>query len=676
MYDKNLNLKITEEWNKFIATGFCDSKSLRPIIYDSWIRSKNYNVNPNNLKEQLLTESDLKKRISKCSDLVTVAQPYIDNIYSFVKNSGFVVYLTDEDGYVLYLAGDDEIIKSSNNVSKLCVGANRSERYSGTNAIGTCLAINKPIQIYGSEHYVKHHQSYTCSAAPIHNEGNKIIGCLDITGKVYNVHSHTLGMIVAAVDGIEKELKINNAYNKMSIMKNQLSTTLNSINTAIIVVSKVGTILNINKSASDIFNIDSNYINKRINDVLEYDKRILNFEHLDKNYMDAELEIKNTNYSITTANYSNKYDQIEGTVISFREMKRIHKMVKRISGFTATYTVNNLIGQSSQINYVKSLCLKASKSISNVLILGESGTGKELVAQSIHNASFRRNEPFIAINCGALPKGLIESELFGYEGGAFTGANKEGKPGKFELADGGTIFLDEIGDMPLDTQVNLLRVLQDKEIVRIGGSKPKPIDIRVIAATNKNLLKSIQNNSFREDLYYRLNVFTINVPPLRERNRDIQILAEHFINYYNKTLNKNVIKIDKDALEAFKKYSWPGNIRELENIIERAINIVETDVITVKDLPSLLQKLVLENGHQKETIICGELDDTNIGNNNNDYYNEDLSDKKMNFEKDELIRALTINNGNAVKSSQLLGISRRTLYRKLDKYNISIDSFR
>ena len=266
--------------------------------------------------------------------------------------------------------------------------------------------------------------------------------------------------------------------------------------------------------------------------------------------------------------------------------------------------------------------------------------------------------------------------MFGYEGGAFTGANKEGKPGKFELADGGTIFLDEIGDMPLDTQVNLLRVLQDKEIVRIGGSKPKPIDIRVIAATNKNLLKSIQNNSFREDLYYRLNVFTINVPPLRERNRDIQILAEHFINYYNKTLNKNVIKIDKDALEAFKKYSWPGNIRELENIIERAINIVETDVITVKDLPSLLQKLVLENGHQKETIICGELDDTNIGNNNNDYYNEDLSDKKMNFEKDELIRALTINNGNAVKSSQLLGISRRTLYRKLDKYNISIDSFR
>lgn len=676
MFNEIMETVVSNEWNNFIKNGVCDETKIRPEILDSWKRSKNFGVDPYDMKNIVLTKLELEQKINIKGNLIKVASPYINNIYSFVKGSGYVVYLTDEEGYVLNLEGDNEITIEAKNYSSLCTGANRGEKYAGTNAIATSIAIDRPIQVYGSEHWVKYHQKYTCSAAPIHDEDNNIIGCLDITGAKENVHSHTLGMIVAAVDGIEKELKIINAYNKMSIMKNQLSTTLNSINTAIIVVSKGGTILNINKAASDIFNINTNCINKRINDVLEYDKRIINFEHLDKNYMDAELEIKNANYSVTTANYNNKYDQIEGTVISFREMKRIHKMVKRISGFTATYTVDNLIGQSSQINYVKNLCLKASKSISNVLILGESGTGKELVAQSIHNASSRRNEPFIAINCGALPKGLIESELFGYEGGSFTGANKEGKPGKFELADGGTIFLDEIGDMPLDTQVNLLRVLQDKEIVRIGGSKPKPIDIRVIAATNKNLFKSIQNNSFREDLYYRLNVFTINVPPLRERIKDIQILAEHFINYYNKALNKNVININESALEAFKKYSWPGNIRELENIIERAINIVETNVITVKDLPFLLQELVLVNSHQehKETIIYDKLDNINISSNND--FNADLSDKKMNLEKDELIRALTINNGNAVKSSQLLGISRRTLYRKLDKYNISIDSFR
>jgi transcriptional regulator with PAS, ATPase and Fis domain len=317
------------------------------------------------------------------------------------------------------------------------------------------------------------------------------------------------------------------------------------------------------------------------------------------------------------------------------------------------------------------MCIKASKSISNVLILGESGTGKELIAQSIHNASSRRNEPFIAINCGALPKGLIESELFGYEGGSFTGANKEGKPGKFELADGGTMFLDEIGDMPLDTQVSILRVLQNKEIVRIGGSKSKPIDIRVIAATNKNLLQSIQDNSFREELYYRLNVFTINVPSLRERKRDILTLAEHFISYYNRALNKNVVKINEDVIDVFNKYSWPGNIRELENIIERAINIVESDTITIKDLPFELQKLVGDNSN-KDTIDNKD----NISLNNKDNIQADMTDKKMNLEKDELIKSLIINNGNVIKSAQQLGISRRTLYRKLDKYNISIDSFR
>jgi transcriptional regulator with PAS, ATPase and Fis domain len=320
------------------------------------------------------------------------------------------------------------------------------------------------------------------------------------------------------------------------------------------------------------------------------------------------------------------------------------------------------------------MCIKASKSISNVLILGESGTGKELVAQSIHNASSRKNEPFIAINCGALPKGLIESELFGYEGGSFTGANKEGKPGKFELANGGTIFLDEIGDMPLDTQVSILRVLQNKEIVRIGGSKPKPIDIRVIAATNKNLSQSIQDNSFREDLYYRLNVFTINVPSLRERKKDIHTLAEHFLSYYNRALNKNVLKINENVLEVFNKYSWPGNIRELENIIERAINIVETDTITIKDLPFELQKLVGGNILDKEDMNLYAADNISLNNKNDSY--ADLSNKKMSLEKDELIRALIINSGNVIKSAQQLGISRRTLYRKMDKYNILIDSFR
>lgn len=674
MYNKNTELDIAQEWQKFISTGTCKEDVIRPVILESWKRSKKYGVNPNEIKDKLLTDNEFNKKLKDKANLINVATPYINNIYSFVKNSHFAVFLTDENGNILYLVGDEDIISSSSEFSKLCIGANRSEIYSGTNAIGTCIAINKPIQIFGPEHYVKYHQNYACSAATIHDEENNIIGCLDISGLKERVHSHTLGMIVAAVDGIEKELKIINAYNKIHIMNNQLSTTLNSINSAIIVICNKGKILNINQSALNLFNLNLDCINKSINNVLEYNNSIVNFENLDKNYMDIELEIQNKKYSISTATYKNENGQSVGSVISFREMKRIHKIVNKYSGFSATYTIDNIIGQSAQISYVKNLCLKASKSTSNVLILGESGTGKELVAQSIHNASSRCNEPFIAINCGALPKGLIESELFGYEGGSFTGANKEGKPGKFELADGGTIFLDEIGDMPLDTQVSLLRVLQNKEITRIGGNKTKSVDVRVIAATNKSLLDSIQNNTFREDLFYRLNVLSINVPSLKQRTSDIDILAKHFINHYNIALNKHVTSIDDLALEALYKYSWPGNIREMENILERAINIIDSDVITIYDLPYEIQKLSNiqtpydGNMYYMPSESAGKMLHSSVMNN--------IVNNKTISEKDEIMNALAFNKGNAVKASESLRISRRTLYRKLDKYNIQIENYR
>ncbi len=672
MFNVNMEIKVAEELHNFINNNTCNQNIIRPEIYDSWKRSKEYGVDPYTVKNKILNKNELEIKLKKKSELIKVTMPYINKIYSFVQNSGFVVFLTDEEGIILSLVGDDDIISKAKDYSSLKVGVDRSENYSGTNAIGTCIALDKPIQMYGQEHWVKYHQKYTCSAAPIHDESNNIIGCLDITGIKENVHSHTLGMVVAAVDGIEKELKLINAYNKLYTENNKTTTTLNSINSAIIVISKDGTILNINKSATVLFNINCKAVNKKINEILEYDKTNIDLEHLNQNYMDTELEIQGMKYSITTASYNNQSDQSEGIVISFREMKRIHKLVNKYSGFSASYTVDDIIGNSAQISYVKNLCLKAAKSTSNVLILGESGTGKELMAQSIHNASSRCNEPFIAINCGALPKGLIESELFGYEGGSFTGANKEGKPGKFELADGGTIFLDEIGDMPLDTQVSLLRVLQTKKVVRIGGTKPIPVDIRIIAATNKNLFEGINHNSFREDLYYRLNVLTINIPPLRDRKTDIKLLTNHFINHYNNALNKNIKEIDAKVIEAFKNYLWPGNIREMENVIERAINIVDADKITINDLPMQFLHLASESTHTNSKF---ENYSQNVSQPNSNF-NIDLLDNNTNFKKDELLKALYINGGSATKTAEYLGISRRTIYRKIEKYNIDISNFR
>jgi transcriptional regulator with PAS, ATPase and Fis domain len=659
------------ERDKFVNCAICDTSKIRPIVMDSWVRSKKAGIHPIIMYNEVISKSELDNKLKEYKLLLSIILPYIENIYSFVKDSGFAVSLTNREGYVLKIIGDESIIKSSNEYSSFREGANRREDLFGTNAIGTCMEIDKPLQICGAEHYVKVLNIYTCSAAPIHDEFGKIIGCINLTGHKENVHSHSLGMVVAAVDGIEKQIKINNAYSKIHIMNNQLETILNSINTALIVVSNDGKIINANKSALKTFKLGVDCIDKHINNVLYYNTQNIDLENLNRNYLDTEIDIQSKKYSITTAIYNNKFDQSVGSVISFKEMKLIHKMVNKYSGFSATYTINDIIGQSSEISYVKNMCLKASKSTSNVLILGESGTGKELVAQSIHNESSRRNEPFIAINCGALPKGLIESELFGYEGGSFTGASKEGKPGKFELADGGTIFLDEIGDMPLDTQVSLLRVLQEKKIDRIGGNKPKPINIRVIAATNKNLYESIKNNSFREDLFYRLNVFTISVPPLRDRIDDIRTLSNHFINYYSIALNKNVINIDDSALKALQNYKWPGNIRELENVLERSINIVESESISFNDLPLYVQNSCFGEDNYCNQTSRGEIFNTALSSINYDS-NIILSKKKFELEKEEIIRTLKNSSGNIEISAHLLGISRRTLYRKIKKYDILV----
>jgi transcriptional regulator with PAS, ATPase and Fis domain len=285
--------------------------------------------------------------------------------------------------------------------------------------------------------------------------------------------------------------------------------------------------------------------------------------------------------------------------------------------------------------------MQVARGNSNVLISGESGTGKELFAHSIHNASLRRKEPFIKVNCSAIPAELAESELFGYEDGAFTGARRQGKPGKFELADGGTIFLDEIGDMPLLLQGKLLRVIQEKEVERVGGVKTRKVDARIIAATNRDLKRLVGEGTFREDLYFRINVIEFKIPPLRERKQDIQVLADHFIKKYNDRFTKRVKGITDEAVEALVRYDWPGNIRELENIIERMMNYIESGWIDLKDVPEEIRSPVMESTRTAQSLALADI------------------------EQEAIRAALDEARGNKSKAARLLGISRSKLYEKL-----------
>ncbi|WP_072180204.1 sigma-54 interaction domain-containing protein, partial [Bacillus cereus] len=322
----------------------------------------------------------------------------------------------------------------------------------------------------------------------------------------------------------------------------------------------------------------------------------------------------------------------------------------------------SIIGESAKMKEVKMMALKVSKSRSTVLIRGESGTGKELFAHAVHRASPRASGTFIRLNCAAIPRDLLEAELFGYEEGAFTGAKKGGKPGKIELAEKGTLFLDEIGDMSLDMQVKLLRVLQEKEIERIGGTKIQKVDVRFIAATHRNLREMVQRGEFREDLYYRLNVFEIAIPPLRERKEDMIHITEFLIKKLNGELGSNVISFDERVREIFMEHDWPGNIRELENVLERAMNVIEGMIIQVHHLPAYLRK------KDKEEELYHDIFTINQKQNEGEY---SLQAEVESAEKRAITRALEKTAGNIKEAARLLGIHRASLYRKIEKYEIS-----
>jgi len=338
---------------------------------------------------------------------------------------------------------------------------------------------------------------------------------------------------------------------------------------------------------------------------------------------------------------------IEGAVISVKDIKQIKKLVKEATVSEIETHFSQIIGDSPKMKALKAMALHVAPSKATLLIQGESGTGKELLARAIHQSSKRKGHAFIAINCGAIPENLLESELFGYEEGSFTGARRGGKLGKFELAHNGTIFLDEIGDMPLHLQVKILRVLQERRIERIGGTRSIPVDVRIIAATHRNLDEMVKTGEFREDLYYRLNVIPLTIPPLRERLEDVPILVQFYLDYYATVTDRSVSGISQETVYILANYQWPGNVRELGNVVEYCVTMVAGGRITADILPQRIK-----------TVLKPE--------------SQNLSLNLKLLERETIMKALTLvdSEGHKDDAAKLLGISRATLYRKIKDYQI------
>lgn len=622
-------------WHQLVEKGIVMKQEIRPIIARSWERSLNL-VDPINQRQYALNETILHQKRSDNSLLLSSARPVMEMICK-LPGQKFVM-LCDNEGYILDSVGNSDYYVPD-------LGLQLSEDSIGTNAIGTALVEKSPMVIRGCEHYCSRYQKYNCAAVPLKDSNGNILGIIDVTGPITESPDQMLQILYIAAMAIEKDIAAK-TYQKLTVDTEQnFQSSLDNLDEGIFIVNKYGVILDANVKCINILGLKNraSIKGRSLFSFIsgEVDKKSFLSDYKNSNISNLSLTAKS---GILKCGITKKATLAgtENIMIMFSPGKysynigTVGKSLRRQS----TCNFDNLIGESALLATAKKMAQKAAHVNSSILIEGESGTGKELFAQAIHQESGRKGK-FVPINCGAINQELLQSELFGYEDGAFTGARKGGAPGKFEIADGGTVFLDEIGEMPLNMQVSLLRFLQNKTVTRLGGRNPIHVNVRIIAATNRVLKNEVKNGNFREDLYYRLNVINIKLPPLRKRKEDIPLLTRYLADNILKKYNRPAVEISNQVLDLLQQYDWPGNVRELANVVENAIVFTEGNVVNIDSLPEWLVNL------------------------NNDTELDPPVGKIREYERTLIVNTLKKYDGNITRSAAELGIARNTLYRKM-----------
>ncbi len=589
----------------------------------------------------MLSPAELSQRRRQNAELLDVVLPQFDEFYNLLSPKDFFIVVADADGYILHINGSSDLIETS--ARRNCVPSYRwTERDVGTSAIALSLKLKSPVQLVKEEHYCKQAHGLTSSAAPVFGKDKSLLGVIAVSGAWDKTHPHTLYMITTAARAMEQKLRVLRRNKELKANINFLDQVISSSKNGLLIVNNENIVWRINRKAAQILrckDLEGTPLSTLRGLTIDLDDVQANPESWTHKECRIKVEGKTVDFIYSVQPVISKEGERLGAVLFVQEIKDVYRMAHTIAGTRAHYTFDSLAGGSPEFLKAVKLARRAAGSDGTVLVQGETGTGKELFAQAIHNHSTRRNNPFIPINCGAIPSNLLESELFGYVAGTFTGASKKGKPGKFELADTGTILLDEIGDMPHRMQVKLLRVLQTGEVYRIGADKPVTIDTRIIAATNINLPQAIKSGRFREDLYYRLNVFAIEIPPLKARGKaDILALARLFINENADTPPA----LTPEAEEILAAYHWPGNVRELENCMQRATHLCEEAILTPAHLG-------LSPAQTAPRAPAGTLEEL---------INQTIMD------------TLAANGNNMALTAKSLGISRATLYRKVEKFKL------
>lgn len=617
-----------DTWKRFIKEGVLDPARLNKRIMESWYRCKKNKVNPYlNKGLHVLSGDLLSLQKEKHSLLVETALPHLTRMNKAIKESGMMALLVDPDGYVLSLTGNEKTLKDARNINFI-EGVCWTENEVGTNAIGTALKTAEAVIINGAEHYSVASHQWSCTATPILTDQGKLMGVIDVSCPVERSHPFMIGMVTSIAYAIERD--ISRGFQRKEIDLAQQAVEL------------VDTYRN---RPFIVCDLDQNIISA---------SKAVREKHPNANGMKLDdFLINGYKIELETPISSNKNNCILGKSVFLSEML----ITKQHSLYSASIPSKSFIFQGvkgTSISFQNTLnqVEVVAATDATVFITGETGTGKELIARAIHDNSSRKNGPFISLNCGAIPKDLMGSELFGYVEGAFTGAKRQGNKGKFEQAHKGTIFLDEIGEIPETMQVALLRLLQERKVVPIGGTKEIPLDIRIITATHRDMNELIRNGTFRQDLYYRLNVYPVEVPALHRRKEDIPFLVRYFCQKNNWNL-----PYTNEFLNKLSDYEWPGNIRELLNVLERLYIMLSSGMFDQDKLINNLEDI------QKQSLSLeygpGPLEST-----------EKKLKAREKIQRDLMLDALQKTKGNVTAAAKMLDIPRSTFYKRLQKFGI------
>ncbi len=637
--------QLREARRQLMSRGSLPPDLLQPELARSWLRSWDAGLQPcgRMLGAPHASGAQLARALELRRELVAHARPVMEFVFEQTRGTDSMVILAEADGMLLQAFGDPQFASRAERVA-LRPGATWHEQYRGTNAIGTALTDGHAVVVHADEHYLERNGFLTCAAAPIHDPGGSVLGALDISGDYRGYHRHTLGLVRTAARMIEHRLFDTRhdlrQWPGLRLRFHAQPEGIGTVTEGLLAVSEDGRLAGANTTALDLLGLCwRDLAHTWLDTVLaEPLAQLLDWCHRSSSIARV----------VHTAGGRAVWVRVEAGPTT----RAPHGSPAPAAAMPTPLPMDALAALDTGDAALRAVIARARKVMAKpiaLLLLGESGVGKEVLARAVHDSGPRRAQPFVAVNCAALPENLIEAELFGYQGGAFTGARREGAPGRIREAHGGTLFLDEIGDMPLCLQARLLRVLQDRQVVPLGGGKPVAVDFALVCATHRNLPVEMQAGRFREDLYYRLNGLTLQLPALRERS-DLDHLLEREL---QGLVPDRAVTIAPDLLQVLRRYRWPGNLRQLTNALRTACALLDTDetVIGWGHLPDDLT----------QTLQAPEAPAADSLDNPADGVVPDL----RTVSRQTIARTISACGGNLSEAARSLGISRNTLYRKL-----------